>query len=182
MKINNFKFILFCLLITLISCNTKSKESNSLNSENISKSDSADFISALNKNKKEMTGTTITETLYNSNFFKSNSSEEKEYILFFNYYIDNIYGNLSEGMGNYTYKMFVNYPSKYLEMNHYLSFLNKEQKDSILQNITIHLTNELYFRDTIQNVDKTDFAKMFPFLNQDKYLNIFEEKKNELYQ
>lgn len=180
------KIILFIISSILFSCNSNGnkysniqKKKDTTFNENVSVDKNSSFVNELRINRECMTDSQRADILVSGNFFDSKSSKKDEYIVYFNYLLEHSFEGFDEAITQYTYSMFIKYPSKFSELDSYRLFLNERQKEVVLCKITNQLSSELVFKDSIANVSETDFGKMFPFLKLHGCVKYFTKMKAE---
>ncbi|MDD4970935.1 MAG: hypothetical protein PHT07_16025 [Paludibacter sp.] len=183
-----FQILIFTMSLTFLSCNYNSNKSSISISQKTndtttnainSKSDKNSFIRELKKNRVCMTDSQRADILVSGDFFESKGSKKNDYILYINYLLDHSYEGFDEAITQYTYSMFLKYPSKFKELDYYSSSLNEKQKETLLHNLAIQLISELIFKDSIANISETDFGKMFPYLKDHDCIKYYSKIKNE---
>jgi len=180
------KIIFFIISLMLLSCNFNANKNSKIQKnndkvvkENKYEAEKMSFVDELRKNRECMKDSQRADILVSGDFFESKSSKKNEYILYFNYLLEHSYEEFDETITQYTYSMFIKYPSKFLELDYYRLFLNGSQKEVVLYKITNQLSSELIFKDSISNVSETEFGKMFTFLKDHGCIKYFTRMKNE---
>ena len=172
-------------LLMLLSCNYNADKRSNIQNENAAfkrqkyVNENVSFADQLSKNRECMTDSQRVNLLVTGDFFESKSSKVDDFLMYLNYLLDHSYEELDEAITQYTYSMFTNYPSKFIELDYYRLSLNKKEMEDILRKITILLSSELIFRDSIANTSEADFAKMFPYLKEHNCIKYFTRMKVE---
>lgn len=131
------------------------------------------FLEALKRDRTTYSDSIRCIQVVESKIYNENSSTMQDYIPLFNYLIEHISEEYSEGIGGYLYEMFTKYPEKQLEFDNYLTLLpHKEQKKVIISVTEFLIFEHRYELETAKIMDleviKQTFWEKFPFLSNYK--------------
>lgn len=105
-------------------------------------------------------------------FYNEPSSSPEDYAYLFVWCMDNTEECSAEPIAYYLYDMFVRYPAKFRELNHFLEQLPTDNQ----KEIRIDLMGLIAFEFTLRTDDQkkppvNEFISRFPYFNTPEYIN-----------
>lgn len=168
--------IIITLIIFIFSCKNHGNEISNIGvTTNVKINNDSVFLIDLDTNNKNQSDSMRVEELLNSDFFKESISESDKYVLIFNHILKHENEEFDEAISQYLFEMFSTYPSKFLELDTYLSYLDDRKQNIILSTISMYISSSYLLESSDSAFSEKAFLKRFPYLDEKRCVKYYRQ-------